>query len=464
MITIVLSGGSGSRLWPVSREAYPKQFCEFFDKSFLRETIERVRSFGEVQIVTLESMGTLTMGAIQPMGLKSDQIILEPLAKNTAPAIALAALRALREGKGDEVLGVFPADHLITQTERFRQAVSLAESEAKKNHVVTIGIQPRFASTGYGYLELADYVESPSGALSSFAVQRFYEKPTVEKAEAYLRSGRYFWNAGIFFFKVNIIVELFKKHMPTLWKSIETLKPDFSNLKYVYANLVSQSIDYGIMEKLAGEIRCIPGDYGWSDVGSWDELARLGEESLEIDSKAQVFNVDAEENFVYANHNKVVGLCGVSRLMVVDTPDALLVAKRGDSQKVKQLVENMREAKLSQVYEHNFEVRPWGRFEVLSDNPDHKVKRIIVAPGGQLSYQEHEKRDEHWIVVQGVAEITLDGVVQNFNPGQQVYVRRGQKHRVKNSGSTPLVFIEVQTGQYFGEDDIRRFADDYNRA
>jgi mannose-1-phosphate guanylyltransferase/mannose-6-phosphate isomerase len=464
MKIVVLSGGSGSRLWPISRESYPKQFCEFFDKSFLRDTIERLMPLGPVQIVTLESMSALTRSALVGLNVDNEDIILEPLPKNTAAAIGLVTHLAVLNHNENEVMGVFPADHLISDVKRFQSVVRLAEEMAGNNHVVTLGIEPRYAATGYGYLEIEkEPLSTTKEKLSAYKVKQFFEKPSAEKAEAYLSSRRHFWNAGIFFFKVSQLVKLYETHMPDMWRKLVTIKKDLSNLKSVYSNLVSQSIDYGLMEKLHGQIVCVPAAFGWSDVGSWDELARLQEEKIKIESKANVYQFDSTENFVYSNHNKVVGLCGVDRLIVVDTPDALLVARRGESENVKKLVETMRTAHLPQASEHNFEVRPWGRFEILADQPDHKVKRLIVDAGAQLSYQMHQKRDEHWTIIAGQAEVTINETLHSLKSGQHIFVARGQKHRIRNTGKEPLVFIEVQTGQYFGEDDIQRFADDYNR-
>ncbi|OFZ13593.1 MAG: mannose-1-phosphate guanylyltransferase/mannose-6-phosphate isomerase [Bdellovibrionales bacterium RBG_16_40_8] len=465
MIAVILSGGSGSRLWPISRASYPKQFCEFFDQSFLRTTVERLRPFGAPIVVTLESMGALTNSALTGMGLVQENIFLEPIPKNTAAAIALVAQILQHKNLANEVMGVFPADHLIVNVELFRKAATFAEELAQDNHVVTMGITPRYAATGYGYMKVNPTQFSKSQkSLQAYQVEQFIEKPTAEKAEEYTQSKQHYWNAGIFFFKVSRIIELFKTHMPEFWKKIATIKPDLSNLKYVYANLASQSIDYGIMEKLPGQIICVPGDFGWSDVGSWDELARLQEESLKIYSSANVFAINSTENFVYSNHPKVVALGGVEQLIIVDTPDALLVTKRGESQNVRKLVEMMSEARLPQVAEHNFEVRPWGRFEVLADRSDHKVKRLVVDPRCQLSYQVHSKRDEHWTFISGDGEVVLDDKTLSLRQGEQLFIPRESKHRLRNIGPRPLVVIEVQTGEYFGEDDIKRFEDDFNRT
>ncbi len=465
MISVVLSGGSGSRLWPVSRESYPKQFCEFFDRSFLRDTLERLRPFGGAEIVTLETMDTLTKNALAGLDAEKYPILLEPLSKNTAPAIALVVHRQLEQGHGDEVMGVYPADHLIANPNLFQDAIRLAETVVKRDGgVVTLGVKPSYAATGYGYMEIESSGVGNKGELAAYKVKNFFEKPNSAKAEEYAQSPHHFWNAGIFFFKVKTMADYMQKLMPEMWRKISTVKPDLSNLKYIYANIGAESLDYGIMEKLSDAVTCIPGDWGWSDVGSWDELARLQEEKVKIDSRATVFSHNATDNFVYSPEGKVVGLCGVEQLIVVDTPDALLVTKRGESQSVKMLVESMREARLPQAHEHIFEIRPWGRFEILSDRPDHKVKRLIVEPGQQLSYQLHLKRNEHWSIISGEAEVVMEGHVKHYRAGEQLLVSQGSKHRLRNAGRVPLVVIEVQTGSYFGEDDITRFEDDYKRV
>jgi mannose-1-phosphate guanylyltransferase/mannose-6-phosphate isomerase len=460
MISVVLSGGSGSRLWPVSRDAYPKQFCELLDQSFLLATLRRVEKLGDVRVVTLGSMKTLTENAFSQLN-KTAHLMLEPLPKNTAPAVALAVLAAQREGRGQEVMGIFPADHLISDESAFQKAAMLCEKIAGQGLVVTMGVRPRYPATGYGYLETTGELEK-SGAAQ--VVRRFHEKPDLTAAQKYASDKHFFWNAGLFFFQINKMADLFAEHMPDMWRRLTTVKEDFSNLNPVYANLSGQSLDYGVMEKMQKDLVCLPIDFGWSDVGSWDEIARLHEEKLQVASQAQVVAVRAEDNFVFSSHDKVIGLSGVNGLIVVDTPDALLITKRGESEKVKDLVTAIKAARLTVASEHRFEIRPWGRFEILSDNPSHKVKRLTVNPGAQLSYQMHERRDEHWVVISGTAEVVMDDKTSALCAGQQVYSPRAHKHRIRNPGTEPLVIVEVQTGEYFGEDDIQRFEDDYERA
>ena len=465
MIPVILSGGSGTRLWPVSRAAYPKQFCEFYDQSFLKNSIQRLKPLGTPYILTLETMGPLSIRALAEEGVGAEYLLTEPLGKNTAPAVALLCHRLEMDGKGDEVVGIFPADHLITDTEAFQEAVALGEECAQTGEVVTLGITPSQAETGYGYIEVDEQTVKTKGSLKAHSVVGFREKPNQQTAEEFLNSGRHYWNAGMFMFKVSTMVTHFKELLPEVWKNISAIKPDMSNAKYNYALIESVSLDYGIMEKLKKQV-CIPCTIGWSDVGSWDELARLSEEedSLKTDSTASVFHEDALHNYVFTIRDKVIGLIGVENLIVVDTPDALLVCKKGQSQKVKDLLGQIKRAGLPEATEHRFEVRPWGGFEILSDQKHFKVKRITVDPGAKLSYQSHEKRSEHWVVVEGTGEVVLDDKVTKVNAGEAFYIPLKAKHRICNVGTVPMVFVEVQTGTYFGEDDIVRYEDDYSRA
>ncbi len=464
MIPVVMSGGSGTRLWPVSRMSYPKQFCEFYDRSFLNESLERLSKLGAPRILTVESMKGLTLRTAKDFDIPEAHQIYEPIGKNTAPAIALLCHLLALEGKQDEIAGIFPADHLISDQKAFQAAVQLAIEVAQKGAVVTLGIQPNYPATGYGYIEVTDEAVSENKNLKAFQVKGFREKPTKAVAEEFLKSGQFNWNAGMFVFKVSTMITAFKEFLPDLWKRIESIKADLSNAKVQYANCENISIDYGIMEKLKNQV-CIPCDIGWSDVGSWDELARLSDEFPELTTGAQanVFSDSSTGNYVFSIKPKVVGLIGVNQLLVVDTPDALLVARRGDSQKVKEILEQVKKAGLPEATEHPFEIRPWGGFENLADSAKFKVKRITVDAGQQLSYQSHTKRAEHWVVVEGTAEVVLNEVTHKLKSGESIFIPIGAKHRMRNPGTTPLIFVEVQTGLYFGEDDIVRYQDDYNR-
>lgn len=464
MIPVILSGGSGTRLWPVSRAAYPKQFCEFFDGSFLGNTIRRLKSLGDVHILTTKSMEALTQRAVKQENLDPKNVIFEPMGKNTAPAIALLCHMLALRGKSAEIAGVFPSDHLIADEQAFQKAIHLATQTAEKGYVVTIGLQPHYPSTGYGYIEVLPEVIHKSGGLEAHRVQGFREKPGPETARQYVDSGHHFWNAGMFVFRVADMIEHFKKFQPQLWSKISQIDPEMKNAQYNYAMVESISVDYAIMEHLKQQA-CVPCDMGWSDVGSWDEMARLADEAAPVQSqsRAQVFNQNSENNYVFTVASKVVGLVDVTDLLVVDTPDALLIARKGSSQKVKELVDAMREANRPEATEHPFETRPWGGFAILADEKDYKAKRVMIDPGAQLSYQSHAKRSEHWVVIAGRGEVVLNEKTIPLGPGESVHIPVGAKHRIRNPGSEPLVFVEVQTGSYFGEDDIVRYLDDYNR-
>jgi len=465
MIPVVISGGSGTRLWPVSRSSYPKQFCEFYDKSFLVNSVERLLPLGTPYILTLENMRAMTLRALKEVEFSEDRLIAEPMGKNTAPAIALLCKTLLAKGLQSEVVGIFPADHLVTDSKKLIEIIKFAEDLASKGEVVTLGIMPKYPATGYGYVEVSKEQVSNSGQLEAFRVERFLEKPTIERAAEFVDAGNYLWNSGMFVFRVDVMIDHFKEYMPELWNHIEKLKADSSNAKHIYSNIESQSIDYGIMEKLSKQV-CIPVQIGWSDVGSWDEIARIAEDmpDYRADSMAQIFAHEATSNFVFSLKDKVVGLIGVRNLIVVDTPDALLISKKGDSEKVREIVKMIQLQGLPQATDQKFEIRPWGLFEVLADADKYKAKCIKVDPGAQLSYQSHEKRAEHWIIIEGEAEVELDGQSKVYKEGDYVHIPRQAKHRIKNVGQAEVVFIEIQTGSYFGEDDIVRYADDYNRV
>lgn len=466
MIPFVLSGGSGTRLWPVSRESYPKQFCELFDESLLAKTLRRLRPLAatgeEPAVIGSAASAALARRVLHDLGIAEGRSVFEPVPRNTAPAVALICHRLLQADRADDVVGVFPADHLVTDEGIFRRAVGLAERCARRGQVATLGIRPSRPETGYGYLEATDtlYAEeagAPEGVepLRALEVRGFREKPTRETARKYAASGRHFWNAGMFVFQAGVMAGHFERLMPDLWERIRRLRPDLANLGEVYAGLEPESFDYGVMEHLDAQVT-IPCDLGWSDVGSWDEVARLQQ-------GADAVEVGAGGNFVFSHGERVYALVGVDDLLVVDTADALLVARRGRSQEVREVVRRLREEGRREADEHTFEVRPWGRFEVLRDEADFKSKVIEVDPGQRLSYQSHRHRAEHWVVVRGRPEVTLDGRSLTLAPGEHVFIPRGARHRIANPGTEPVVFVEVQTGTYFGEDDIERYQDDYER-
>jgi mannose-1-phosphate guanylyltransferase/mannose-6-phosphate isomerase len=460
MTPFILSGGKGTRLWPMSRESFPKPYCRFFGDSLMAKTIKRLDALGRVGVVTVGSQKTLLQKAFAEVGKKPGLLLYEPFGKNTAASVAWVCHEMLSQGQETEVVGIFPADHLVKDQNIFVDVLKLAEVRAREGRVATIGIRPSFPATGYGYIEVEKKPNGSLGSHSSFSSVKFHEKPELAQAKNYVSAGNYFWNAGIFVFQVRVMAGHFQTHMPELWNTLSRLKSDRSNLKDVYENLPSTSIDYGIMEKIGGLIDCIPCDFGWSDVGSWKEISELAPQHAET-----VFLESSSNNFVFkSNSKKVVALVGVKDLVVVDTPDALLVSDVNSSQKVGQIVKQLEEKKNSVASEHVFDHRPWGEYRILEDDERFKVKVISIEPGQQISYQSHAQRAEHWIVVEGEAVVVLNDKEISVKKGEHIFIPKGAKHRMRNMSHQAVRFVEVQVGSYFGEDDIVRYQDDYGRS
>lgn len=473
-IPVVLSGGSGTRLWPVSRQSFPKQFCELFGEaleySLFARTLARVAPLSkdskeEPWTITTRDLKVLTEKALKTQGLSAENVIYEPRGRNTAAAIALLCKEILNRGLAqpsvvmETICGVFPADQLIENETAFRTAVQEAIGFAKEGEIVTLGVMPTYPATGYGY------IETEPGAIGKTALRakRFREKPGVETARQFLIEGCYFWNAGMFVFKVKTMIELLKKHAPDVWNPIDQLKADHSNLNEVYELVQPISIDYAVMERLESHVT-VPCTFEWSDVGSWDAMADILKSSK---SHHPTVSVQAENCFVMPNRDKTYVVVGARDLMVIDTADALLIVKRDSSEHVKEAVEALKthsEASAYRALHHEFEVRPWGEFEVLRDSPKFKSKTITVEPGAQISYQSHAKRAEHWIIVSGRGEVVLNEQVIAIQPGSHIFIPVGAKHRMRNTGREPIEFVEVQLGTYFGEDDIVRYEDTYGRS
>lgn len=452
---IILSGGSGTRLWPTSRKQYPKQFCDLLDKPLQTLTIERLQVYGKGLIVTSQALKVLTEKNISQNHLKISKVLYEPVGKNTAAAVALACKYLELNNRAQEISGVFPSDALIIDDKAFDVALKTATVSAETGSVVILGIQPKTPETGFGYIQTSASDKSSKNAIE---VLKFHEKPNLEKAKSFLVDGNYFWNAGIFIFKTSVMIELFKQHEPELWQKISTLKADLSNLNDVYASLRSISLDYAIMEKLKpSELKCVPCDMGWSDLGSWDSLVENSEGDL------VPVEVACKGNVVFSKQKKTYGIVGVDDLIIVDTADALMICKKGESQKVKDLVEKIESTDKKFVSEHVFEHRPWGEYEILRDESYFKSKLIRVEPGQQISYQSHTKRSEHWIIVKGEAIVILNDEEIKRKTGEHVYIPVGAKHRIINRTTSMVEFVEVQVGSYFGEDDIVRYQDDYGR-
>lgn len=459
MIPVILSGGSGTRLWPISRQGYPKQFCEFFEESLFTQSIKRVLPLGSPWTVTVGDLKILTTRALLELGLPVDQVIYEPSGRNTGPAIAALCRVFELRGLKDEVVGVFSADHLIGNDGVFLAAARAGEAFARQGHIVTLGVTPSFPATGYGYIETDGEVSS--GGAKAMRAIGFREKPDEKAAVDFLAHGGYFWNAGMFIFKISRMIEHLRELAPDIWNPMSQLKADLSNLAEIYGEIPKVSIDYAVMEKI-GEHVCVPCEFEWTDLGSWDAIAAMNRRSASRHER--VVEVESHTNFVVPIQEKSYAFVGVDDLIVVDTQDALLVARRGESENVKTAVDELKTRSIKAATHHQFEIRPWGRFDILRSTKDFKAKIISVDPGAQLSYQSHEKRSEHWIVVKGRGEVVLNDSTLSVEPGVHVFIPVGSKHRIRNLGTVPLQFVEVQLGSYFGEDDIKRFEDDYQRV
>ena len=467
MIPVVLCGGSGTRLWPVSRAAHPKQFVDLTGGgSLLAQTLRRLAPLGPPRVVAVRGSEALVAAAAAEAAVETGPAVYEPEGRNTAPAVALACHLLIAEGRGGEVAGVFPADHLIADAEALRDALRLAARCARDGRVVTLGIRPARPATGLGYIETSDEVVARAegvGGRPPLEARRavgFREKPDRATAEAFLERG-FLWNPGMFVFTAATMAACFERLMPELWRRIRAVEPDLSNLDEIYAGIEPESLDYGVMERLDRFV-AVPCDPGWSDVGSWDEVARVrpSDPAFEVGAGAGA----GTSNYVYGRQGRVYGLVGVEELIVADTADALLVARRGRTEEVKELVAALAAAGRPEATTHSFEIRPWGSFEVLRDTDRFKSKILRVAPGHRLSYQSHRRRSEHWVVVAGRPRVILDGEARELAPGDHAFVPAGAKHRIENPTAEPVEIVEVQLGDYFGEDDIERYEDDYDRV
>jgi len=440
MINIILCGGSGTRLWPISRTLMPKQFVKLFDgKSLFQLTVERNSTICEKQlIVSNTEQYFLALDQLDELSKTNTQYLLEPIGRNTAPAIALACLAL----KHDEIVLVTPSDHLIKDKNAYYKVVKRAEELAKNGSLVTFGITPTFAETGFGYIEATD-----ENVLS------FKEKPDLKTATAYLEAGNYYWNSGIFCFQAGSFLEELHTYSPEIYAACKTAydHADISKMIRIKHDdmmaIPEKSIDYAVMEKSAS-VKVVASTIGWSDVGSFDAL------SEELPN-------DEYNNLIISN--KPVSLIDVEDLIIIDTDDALLISKKGSSQKVKEIVNSYRESNPELTHIHRTAHRPWGTYTVLEDTEGYKIKRIMVKPGKRLSLQKHFHRNEHWIVLSGIATVTVGDKNYTVQPNESTYIKAGQIHRLANLGKIPLTIIEAQVGEYTGEDDIVRIEDDFNR-
>jgi mannose-1-phosphate guanylyltransferase / mannose-6-phosphate isomerase len=467
LIPIILSGGAGTRLWPVSREAYPKPFMRIGGgKSLLEQTHERALAVSgntAPLIVTNRDYYFLSHDELADQEVKP-HYLLEPSGRNTAPAIALAAMWAM-EQKSDACLLVLPADHLIKDTPSFYTSVRHAENLAKDGFLVLFGIKPTGPETGFGYIEMGDKVSAEAQV-----VKRFVEKPDLVTAGKYLEQGNYVWNSGMFCFRASAILEAFEAYNPKLletarevWSSTKA-EGDKMELPSTFASLENISIDYAVMEK-AKNIAVIPGDFDWSDIGAWKAVADAipADADGNTNNNCQSIVIDSRNTHIETK-DRLVAVIGLNNILVIDTPDALLVADKSKSQEVREVVARLKASGHEAHKTHRTVARPWGAYTVLQDAPGFKIKRIAVKPGASLSLQMHHHRSEHWVVVSGKAEVVNGDQTIALEANQSTYIPAGNKHRLTNVGGTELALIEVQCGSYLGEDDIVRFEDIYGRV
>ncbi len=462
---VLLSGGVGSRLWPVSREAYPKQFLPLAsDNSMLVDTVSRVAGIVDSSPLYICNEEHRFIVAEQVHEHYAGEIVLEPVGRNTAPAVAIAALRALAEDESAMLL-VLPADHLISDTPAFLDAVSAALAQARSGRLVTFGVVPDRPETGYGYIRRGDALDA-----GSFAIGEFVEKPDIDTARGYLESGEYYWNSGMFLLGARVYLDELKRLAPDMVGACEAaLAGASSDLDFVrlertaFEACPADSIDYAVMEKTQlGAV--VPLDCGWSDVGAWSALWEAGHADERGNVvQGDVLLEDGRDNYI-RSESRLVAATGIDNLVVVETPDAVLVADRERVQNVKALVSALKSGERDEARLHARVYRPWGSYESLINGDRFQVKRIVVNPGQKLSLQKHHHRAEHWIVVSGTAEVTCEDKVFMLGEDESTYIPLGHKHRLVNPGRIPLELIEVQSGSYLGEDDIVRFDDIYGRS
>lgn len=442
MTNIILCGGSGTRLWPISRTLMPKQFVKLFnDRSLFQLTVERNSTLCDQQmIVSNTEQYFLAIDQLEEIEHHNSQYLLEPIGRNTAPAIALACMAL----DADEIVLVTPSDHLIKNDSAYATVLERAHLLAEGGYLVTFGIAPTFAETGFGYIE-AEGEE----------VRAFHEKPDAQTAQRYVDAGNYYWNSGMFCFKAGVFLEELQKYSPEIFETskiaFDNQKTDLSTFRIQHTDMAAipeESIDYAVMEK-SSKVKVVYSDIGWSDVGSFDALAE------ELPN-------DEHNNFVIAN--KPITLIDIEDLIIIDTEDALLISKKGSSQKVKEVVSSYRQTNPELTHIHRTAHRPWGTYTVLEDTSGYKIKRIVVQPGKRLSLQKHFHRNEHWIILSGTATVTVGEKISLVHPNESTYIKAGELHRLENAGKIPLIMIEAQVGEYTGEDDIVRIEDDFNRG
>lgn len=467
---VILAGGIGSRLWPLSRAQLPKQFIQFpnTDCSLFQSTLRRlqgVENLAQPIVVGNSEHRFLIAEQLRQLGLDDSTILLEPVGRNTAPAVALAALQALQKDNDAQLL-VLPADHVIADQDALQRAIATAIPLAKAGQLTTFGIVPNAPETGYGYIKKGGALESSV----AFTVQSFVEKPDLDTAQAYVASGDYVWNSGMFQFQANDFLSELEQHAPDILATCQQAfdaidaRDDFSHIpEKVFAQCRSESIDYAVMEKTAGAV-VVPLDAGWNDLGAWDALWDISSKNAEGNVLGGDVLTEQVTNSYIESRSRLVAAIGVTNLIVVETDDAVLIADRDHAQGVKQVVAELQRQQRPEADTATLVYRPWGSYQSLSNAPGYQVKHIIVKPGASLSLQMHHHRAEHWIVIRGTAQVVCGDKEFALPSNESTFIPLGSKHRLSNLQEVPLEIIEVQVGDYLGEDDIVRFDDIYGRT
>jgi mannose-1-phosphate guanylyltransferase / mannose-6-phosphate isomerase len=462
MKCVILAGGSGTRLWPFSRNAFPKQFLHFGDgESLLQKTVKRFFPSilpKDILIVTSQAYYHLVKNQLSTIDPYSEiQILVEPEKKNTAPAICLAVkyLQEVLGAEKKECVLISSSDHIIFPESVFLKTVAQGEEIAKSGAHVIFGIRPNKPETGYGYIKTKQGIEK-----GPCEVEQFVEKPNAATAQSYLLSGEYLWNSGIFLFQIESFLNEMLEHCPEIAKLTQGTFPEMVS---AFSEMPDISIDCALMEK-SKNTTVIPLEASWSDVGSWDSVYELLEKDSHQNVKVgNVLDIDTKNCLIMGN-KRLISTIGVEDLLVIETEDALFIGKKGDSQRVRHLVEELKKRNAREPFEHLTSHRPWGKFTILEEGERYKIKRIVVDPKQRLSLQMHYHRSEHWVVVKGTAKVTIGDEEHLVHENESVYVPKSQKHRLENPGKVPIELIEVQVGEYLGEDDIVRFEDIYGRV
>jgi mannose-1-phosphate guanylyltransferase/mannose-1-phosphate guanylyltransferase/mannose-6-phosphate isomerase len=467
---VILSGGSGSRLWPLSRSKYPKQFLPLLgSKSLFAQTLERVGvdyGFDMPLVVANEHHRFIVNEQAEKVGISMPQILLEPLGRNTAPAIAAATLLAAKDDP-EALLLFLPSDHVIMDAPGFHKAVKKAAVAAAAGHLCCFGMAPTRAETGYGYIAAGSPLDGCDGA---FRVDAFKEKPDAATAQAYLDAGTYSWNSGMFLFRADVILDEFRRHQAEMLaateKALAGAREDLNFLRMAEADfgaVPAESIDYAIMEP-TDKAAVVPAEFGWSDVGSFTALADVQKaDACGNVAHGDVMLEDTSDSFIHQGDGMLVATLGVKDLIVVTSDDAVLVADKSRDQDVKKIVDRLKGAGREEAHFHSVVYRPWGNYKTLALGDRYQVKEIEVYPGKRLSLQKHHHRAEHWVIVEGSAVVTRDKETHLLSENQSIYLPLGAVHRLENPGKIPLRLIEVQSGSYLGEDDIVRLEDDFHR-